>query len=126
MSARLRSRQRLRKGSEFDAVFRRGRRLDGALFLLVAAPNDEAVDRLGLAVSRRLGAAVRRNRARRLLREGFRRLGRPAGPALDLVVVPRAALAARGLLEVERELRDRVERARRTARPCGPGAAGPR
>lgn len=126
MSARLRPRQRLRKGSEFDAVFRRGRRLDGALFLLVAAPNDEAVDRLGLAVGRRVGSAVRRNRARRLLREGFRRIGRTGAPALDLVVVPRAALAGRGLFEVERELRDRVERARRVARPGGPGAAGPR
>jgi ribonuclease P protein component len=126
MSARLRPRQRLRKGSEFDAVFRRGRRLDGALFLLVAAANDVAVDRLGIAVSRRVGPAVRRNRARRLVREGFRRLGRTAGPALDLVVVPRVSLAGRGLVEVERELRDRVERARRIARPGGAGAAGPR
>jgi len=70
---RFRPRQRLRTGADFDAVFKRGARLDGRLFLLVAAPNGRAFDRLGLAVSRRIGGAVERNRARRLLREMMRR-----------------------------------------------------
>ena len=117
---RLRTRQRLRTGAEFDAVFKRGTRLDGRLFLLVAAPNGRTFDRLGLAVSRRVGGAVGRNRARRLLREGFRRVDRPAGPGFDLVVVARAPLAGRGQAEVDRELRERV---RRLLRPSGAGGA---
>jgi ribonuclease P protein component len=117
---RLRTRQRLRTGAEFDAVFKRGTRLDGRLFLLVAAPNGRTFDRLGLAVSRRVGGAVGRNRARRLLREGFRRVDRPAGPGFDLVVVARAPLAGRGQAEVDRELRERVQR---LLRPTGAGSA---
>jgi ribonuclease P protein component len=117
---RLRTRQRLRTGAEFDAVFKRGTRLDGRLFLLVASPNGRAFDRLGLAVSRRVGGAVGRNRARRLLREGFRRVDRPAGPGFDLVVVARAPLAGRGQAEVDRELRERVQR---LLRPTGAGSA---
>ena len=39
---RFRPRQRLRTGGEFDAVFKRGARLGGRLFLLVAAPNRAA------------------------------------------------------------------------------------
>jgi ribonuclease P protein component len=117
---RLRPRQRLRTGAEFDAVFKQGRRLDGRLFLLVAAPNGRAFDRLGLAVSRRVGGAVGRNRARRLLRESFRRVDRPPGPGLDLVVVARAPLPGRGQAEVDRELRERV---RRLPRPTGEGGA---
>jgi ribonuclease P protein component len=113
---RLRRRQRLRTGAEFDAVFRRGTRLDGHLFLLVAAPNGRPFDRLGLAVSRRVGGAVKRNRARRLLREGFRRAERAPGPGFDLVVVARASLAAQGQAEVDRVLRERV---RRLPRPPG-------
>jgi ribonuclease P protein component len=115
MSARFRPRQRLRTGPEFDAVFKRGKRLEGRLFLLVAAPNRAGVDRLGLAVNRRLGGAVERNRARRLLRESFRRLERAGGPALDLVVVARADIVGRQQAEVDRELRERIRRIRHPA-----------
>jgi len=116
---RFLSRQRLRTGAEFDAAFKRGARLDGRLFLLVAAPNGRTFDRLGLAVSRRVGGSVERNRARRLLRESFRRLARPAGPGVDLVVVARSGLVGCGQAEVDRELRERVQRIRRPAPMAG-------
>jgi ribonuclease P protein component len=115
-------RQRLTTGDEFDAVFKRGTRLGGRLFLLVAAPNRGRHDRLGLAVSRRVGGAVERNRARRLLRESFRRLDRPAGPGVDLVVVARAEIVGCRQAEVDRELQERVGRIRRAPLPlAGPG-----
>jgi ribonuclease P protein component len=123
---RFRPRRRLRTGADFDAVFKRGARLDGPLFLLVAAPNRQAFDRLGLAVSRRVGGAVERNRARRLLREGFRRLEGAGSPGFDLVVVARAPLARRGQAEVDRELRERLLRIRRRAVAAGEAAASPR
>ena len=112
---RFRARERLRTGGEFDAVFKRGTRLEGRLFLLVAAPNRRRYDRLGLAVSRRVGGAVQRNRARRLVREGFRRLAPRAGPGVDLVVVARAEIVGCGQAEVDRELRERVLRIKRRA-----------
>ena len=120
--ARFRPCQRLRTPAEFDRVFRRGVRLDGALFVLVAAPNDGDCDRLGLAVSRRVGGAVARNRVRRLLRESFRRLERGARPSADLVIVGKPELANAGLEEVGRELNARV---RRLARAAGRGRACP-
>ncbi len=108
--ARFRPRQRLRTAAEFDRVFRRGVRLDGTLFLLVAAPNGGGYDRLGLAVSRRVGGAVTRNRVRRLLRESFRRLERGARPSVDLVILGKPALKGAGLAEVSRELGTRLQR----------------
>ena len=116
---RFLSRQRLRTGAEFDAAFKRGARLGGRLFLLVAAPNGRAFDRLGLAVSRRVGGSVQRNRARRLLRESFRHLVRPGGLGVDLVVVARPDLVGRGQAEVDRELRERVLRIKRPAPVAG-------
>jgi ribonuclease P protein component len=116
---RFPSRRRLRAGRDFDATFKRGVRLEGRLFLLVAAPNGRSYDRIGLAVSRRVGGAVKRNRVRRLLRESFRRLEGPRGPGVDLVVVARAALVGRGQAVVDREFRERVRRVERTARMAG-------
>jgi ribonuclease P protein component len=123
---RFRPRQRLRTGREFDAAFKRGARLEGRLFLLVAAPNGRDFDRLGLAVSRRVGGAVERNRARRLLRESFRRLESAPGPGVDLVVVARAALVGVGQAEVDRVLRETVRRINRPARVAGAASPPPR
>jgi ribonuclease P protein component len=110
MWSRFSPRRRLRAAAQFDAVFKRGARLGGRLFLLVVLPNRLGHDRLGLAVSRRVGGAVERSRARRLLRESFRRTQRASGAGLDLVVVPHPELVACGQAEVDRELRERLRR----------------
>ena len=53
--------------------------------------------RLGLAVSRKLGGAVRRNRIKRLVREFFRRHGPEMTLPLDVVVVPKRHVDAKSL-----------------------------
>ena len=64
--------ERLRSRAEFDRLFRRGARVEGPAFVLLwrREPGPRAV---GFAVGRRLGGSVIRNRARRRLREAYRR-----------------------------------------------------
>ena len=119
MRARHGRRRRLTSAAQFDQVFKRGARLGGRLFLLVYAPNGARQHRLGLAVSRRVGGAVARNRARRLLRESFRRSAPAARSGYDLVVVAKQELVACTQAEVDREFRERLGRIERAA-----GAAG--
>ena len=108
--SRFRSRQRLGTRAQFDRVFRTGRRLDGRLFVLLAAPNGRALVRLGLTVGRRLGGAVERNRARRLLREAFRRQPFTGTGGFDLVLLAKTDIVGRSQAEVDREYRDRIRR----------------
>jgi ribonuclease P protein component len=87
---------RLRRKSDFDAAYARGRRLSDGFFTVIALVNDKGAPRLGLAVAvRAAGGAVARNRLRRIIRESFR-LHRSALPALDVVVSarPQARAAA--------------------------------
>jgi ribonuclease P protein component len=70
--ARLPRAERLRSRAEFERLFRRGARVEGPAFVLLwrREPGPRAV---GFAVGRRLGGSVVRNRARRRLREAYRR-----------------------------------------------------
>ena len=113
--------ERLLSGGQFRRVFQKGLRLEGAFFSLVAAPNNCGHDRLGLAASRKVGNAVQRNRAKRRLRECFRRWKRAGGAALDVVLVAKKDLGSGSPEEVEREYRQRLQRLeKRAARMGGP------
>ncbi len=91
--------RRLRRKSEFDAVYAEGRRLGDGFFGIVARANGATGPRLGLAVATKIaGNSVERNRIRRLIRESFRLRQRQL-PALDLVVSARAR--ARGARNAE-------------------------
>jgi ribonuclease P protein component len=78
------------------------------MFLL---PTGEAAGRLGIAATKKLGGAVRRNRAKRLIREVFRLSKIAAG--YDVVVVPKRELLDASLTVLDAEYRKLLGRARR-------------
>jgi ribonuclease P protein component len=84
--------RRLRRRAEFQKVFDGGQRIRGRFLTLLVATNQASTTRLGIVASRKLGDAVRRNRAKRLIREIFRQTPQPDGSGLDVVVIPRAEL----------------------------------
>lgn len=123
---RLQRAERLRRAADYRRVFRDGVRADGRLMSLVIAPgaNTHTHARLGLAAGRRVGGAVQRNRVKRLVRESFRTESRPAG--VDVVVVPKAAMAQSDQAAVAGEytkLLERLRRRLRAVRGARPAAA---
>jgi ribonuclease P protein component len=85
--------RRIRRRGEFQHVFDVGRRAHGRYLTIVAAPIPVGdASRLGIVASRKVGGAVVRNRAKRLIREVFRT--KPGPKVLsDLVVIAKPAAA---------------------------------
>ena len=103
---------RLGQNRDFTRVRQQGERL--ALGCLIANWHrlpDGASPKLGVVTSRKIGGAVARSRARRLLRESFRQHQHELSQPVELVLVARPSIAGRGFAEVERDLLTALNRA---------------
>ncbi|NPB09620.1 MAG: ribonuclease P protein component [Thermodesulfobacteria bacterium] len=101
--------ERLRRRKEFERVYQQGRRLRLPYLKLVLAPNELGLRRIGLSVSRRFGKAVRRNRAKRILREIFRRHKDIFPAAHDVIFIPRPDLLEKRQEDIVRDLEEILE-----------------
>jgi len=105
---KFRQTQRIRRHADFQAVYANGNRVPGRYYTLFIRPNSLSVGRLGIAATKRLGGSVVRNRAKRLIREVFRR--NDIAPGFDIVVVPRRELLSASLTALEAEYRASITR----------------
>ena len=106
--------RRVRRRDEFQRAFELSHRAKGRYTTVLVAPNDTGTARLGIVASRKLGDAVRRNRAKRLIREVFRRNKIASG--FDVVVVPKRELLDASLTVLEADYRHNLERRLRQRR----------
>lgn len=102
-SQRLRRGQRVKRNADFLAARTEGRRLDCGVFQLIWHRRPGAtVARVGVVASRvAVGNAVQRARAKRRLREVFRRHQDRVPAGLDLVLTARATLLRCEFTEIE-------------------------
>jgi ribonuclease P protein component len=103
--------RRLRKRREFLAVQRSGKKIHGRYFVVVAAHGS---GRIGIAVSKKVGNAVKRNRIKRLVREYVRQNEWLPADRDVVVIAKRSAADLPGLTEVT----DDLSRLRSRLEPC--------
>jgi ribonuclease P protein component len=108
-SERFSKDHRVRRRGEFQRVFDLSLRTKGRYLTILVAPNDIGTARLGIVASRKLGDAVRRNRAKRLIREVFRRSATQER-GMDVVVIPRRELFGAAFTDFEADFRNVLKR----------------
>ena len=95
--------RRLQLPGEFLRVRNEGRRIVVGCLIVNWMETKRTDSRLGVVTSRKIGSAVIRNRARRLMRECFRRHASALLQNVDLVMVARNSIGGRALGEVEHD-----------------------
>ena len=107
---------RLVRRSEFEAVYREGRRRSSATFLIFLRANGLSRDRFGMSVKKALGNAVARNRIRRRIREILRLHREEILPGWDVVIHPSRSVATLEFTKLEAELLALLPREKRAAK----------
>lgn len=84
----------IKKDKEFRFLFNKGESIVSYAFICYVRENKRRVNRIGIVTGKKLGNAVKRNRARRVIREAFRliepRLREQSTKRYDFIFVARA------------------------------------
>ena len=105
--------RRIKQGRDFARTKTEGRRVvQGCLILNWATLPAGSHSRLGVITGRRIGEAVVRSRARRLLREAYRLHQWQLKQPVDVVLVARASIVGRALSGVVADYLAALKKAR--------------
>ncbi|MFH1097845.1 MAG: ribonuclease P protein component [Candidatus Desantisbacteria bacterium] len=96
--------QRLLQAAEFNAVYSRGMAYHHRFLVLFSLPKESADRRVGIVAGKKTGGAVKRNRAKRLLREAYRLNKNKLIQGLDMVLVAKKGFPELTFVEVENNL----------------------
>ena len=99
----LSQQQRLERSWEFEKVRREGQRVVKGCLILNWRFAEGDTSRIGVVTSRKIGGAVVRTRARRLLREVFRQHQHDLAQPPEFVLVARQSISGKGYADVERD-----------------------
>ena len=109
---RLGRSSRIQQSGEFARIRQQGRRVVvGCLIANWQRLPDGAKPKLGVVTSKKIGGAVQRNRARRLLRESFRQHQFELAQPVEIILIARNSIAGRALAEVEKDYLTALRRA---------------
>ena len=103
----------IRSSREIDTIFRSSRRVAHPLLIALVAQTPEGrghSGRVAFVAGKKMGNAVARNRAKRVLREAHRRAGGP-WPGFDVLLIARTGTGQASTEALDRALSTILDRA---------------
>ena len=107
--------QHLRTAVDFQTVRASGYRRECGFFylnFLLRPDQSPPLRRAGFIASKRVGNAVARNRAKRLMREVFRQNQEQLPPSCDIVMIARKSINTAELADIERRFLGAIKKIR--------------
>ena len=99
------------KNYEFKRGYKRGKNFVSPLVVCYVVKNRYKYLRVGITTSKKIGNAVKRNRARRLIRESFRLLNLDHTLGYDIIIVARSKTTYSNMQKVKKEIENHLKEA---------------
>jgi ribonuclease P protein component len=106
----MRRKEVLTGSREFGAVYNRGKSVGDRYVVFFYKKNGLPYTRKGFLASKKVGNAVMRNRARRLMKESVRLMD-PLPAGYDMIFIARNTIDGKSCQEVKRSMESAVRRA---------------
>ncbi|MBR2736875.1 MAG: ribonuclease P protein component [Firmicutes bacterium] len=93
----------LRRDDDFKRIYKQGRSTGGRYVVVFCRRNGFDYNRLAYLASKKVGNSVKRNRARRLMRESMRQIG-PLEQGYDIILIARNTINNRKCADVKKSI----------------------
>ena len=100
----------LRYKRDFERLYKRGKSRGDKLVVVFHVSNGLPYSRKAFLASKKVGGAVARNRARRLMKESFRNFEGECKKGKDILFIARRTINGSGRAEVEASMRRAIEK----------------
>ena len=100
----LKKEYRLKKNYQFNYVYRVGQAVHGRYLLVLYTKSKNKNVKIGIAVTKKVGKAVVRNRARRLIREAVTPFAQNLNPNFNLVIIAKQSINNKKMNVVKQDL----------------------
>lgn len=101
----------LRRKDDFTSVYKRGKSLGERFIVLFYKKNGLSYNRIAFLASKKVGNSVKRNRARRLMKESYRFLKNDIRQGYDLIFIARVTINDKKLQNVQKSMKNALLRA---------------
>ena len=87
----------IRKKNDFSLLYKKGKSIGGKYVVLFFRSNNLTYNRKAILASKKVGNSVKRNRARRLIKESYRTLEDSFLKGYDIVIIARNTISQEGV-----------------------------
>ncbi|MCD6516611.1 MAG: ribonuclease P protein component [Candidatus Aminicenantes bacterium] len=87
MKESISPKERIRKKREFSLIYKKGNRYRGKYFIIIYLPNGGSQSRLAVVAGKKIGNAVKRNKAKRWIKALYRRNKNLLEDSTDLIFI---------------------------------------
>ena len=101
----------LKSNTDFRRAYGRGKAYTNPALVTYVNKNRAGICRVGITTSKKIGNAVQRNRARRVIRAAFAPLANQTSPGYDIVFVARTKTVYKKSTEITEIMRQQLSQA---------------
>ena len=100
----------LRRKNDFTTIYNRGKSIGDRYVVLFYRKNNLPYNRMAFLASKKVGNSVKRNRARRLMKESFRLTDLKVPTGYDFIIIARNTITNAKCAEVKKSLESAFRR----------------